>query len=210
MKALTKVLLKRLSRAARPYLRSYGVESRCGVLSEIRRQTFFPMKVLETDRLLLRRLTEDDAAFIMRLVNEASWLRFIGDKGVRTLEDAREYLRKGPLDMYARYGFGMYLVTRKLDAAPLGMCGLIKRDTLPDVDIGFAFAPESWGNGYAVEAAAAVLAHGRGTFSLPRIVAITSLDNVSSIRVLEKIGLTFERVIEFAPNDPVRLFVREF
>ncbi|MGH8176253.1 MAG: GNAT family N-acetyltransferase, partial [Steroidobacter sp.] len=164
------------------------------------------MIVLETDRLVLRRLTEDDAPFIFRLVNEPSWLEFIGDKGVRSLEDAREYLRTGPLAMYARHGFGLYLVACKEDPAPLGMCGLIKRDSLPDVDIGFAYIPESWGKGYAVEAAAAVLAHGRDAFGLKRIVAITSLDNASSIRVLAKIGLSFERVIELAHIDPVQLF----
>lgn len=165
------------------------------------------MIVLETARLCLRRLTEDDAPFIFRLVNEPSWLRFIGDKGVRTLDDARRYLREGPLDMYARHGFGLYLVTtRKSDAVPLGMCGLIKRDELPDVDIGFAFVPESWGQGYAVEAANAVLAHAFTDFGLKRIVAITSLDNTASIRVLEKIGMRFERVIEVRPGDPVRLF----
>ena len=168
------------------------------------------MQVLETDRLILRLLNEDDAPFIFRLVNEPSWLRFIGDKGVRSLEDACAYLRNGPLDMYARHGFGLYLVMRKDDAAPLGMCGLIKREALPDVDIGFAFVPEAWGRGYALESAAAVLAKGRDDFGLKRIVAITSLDNASSIRVLEKIGLSFERVIELTPGDPVRLFAREF
>jgi RimJ/RimL family protein N-acetyltransferase len=168
------------------------------------------MQVLETDRLSLRLLNEDDASFILRLVNEPSWLRFIGDKGVRSLEDARGYLRNGPLDMYARYGFGLYLVVRKDDSMPLGMCGLLKRDSLPDVDIGFAFVPEAWGRGYAFESAAAVLAKGRDEFGLRRIVAVTSLDNASSIRVLEKIGLSFERVIELTPGDPVRLFAREF
>jgi RimJ/RimL family protein N-acetyltransferase len=168
------------------------------------------MQVLETERLILRLLNEDDAPFILRLVNEPSWLRYIGDKGVRSLEDARGYLRNGPLDMYARYGFGLWLVARKEDAAPLGMCGLIKRDALPNVDIGFAFVPDAWGQGYALESAAAVLAKGRDDFGLKRIVAITSLDNASSIRVLEKIGLSFERVIELNPGDPVRLFAREF
>lgn len=155
-------------------------------------------------------LTEADAPFILRLVNEPSWIRFIGDKGVRNLEDARRYLREGPLDMYARCGFGLYLVTRKGDGTALGMCGLIKRDALPDVDIGFAFVPESWGNGYAVEAASRVLAHGRDDFGLRRIVAITSLDNTASIRVLERVGMAFERVIELAPNDSVKLFSRMF
>jgi RimJ/RimL family protein N-acetyltransferase len=166
------------------------------------------MTVLTTARLTLCRLTENDAPFIFRLVNEPSWLRFIGDKGVRTLDDARRYLREGPLDMYAQRGFGLYLVLRNADEQPIGMCGLIKRDALPDVDIGFAYIPESWGNGYAVEAAQAVVAHARDDFGLTRLVAITSLDNDASIRVLGRIGMTFEKIIEIRPGDPVRLFAR--
>lgn len=167
-----------------------------------------PQPVLDAPRLTLRRLTEDDAPFILRLVNEPSWLRFIGDKGVRNLDDARRYLREGPLDMYARRGFGLYHVSTKHDGTPIGMCGLIKRDALPDVDIGFAYVPESWGNGYAVEAAEAVVAHARDDFRLKRLVAITSLDNTASIRVLMKIGLTFEKLIELTPGDPAKLFAR--
>jgi RimJ/RimL family protein N-acetyltransferase len=163
------------------------------------------MPPLITERLVIRRFTEDDAPFILHLVNEPSWLRFIGDKGVRTLEDARAYLRDGPLDSYAQRGFGLYLVALKSDAAPLGMCGLIKRETLADVDLGFAFTPESWGRGYALEAATAVLAHAQRDLGLRRIAAITSLDNERSIRVLEKLGLTFQEVIEMN-GGPVRLF----
>jgi RimJ/RimL family protein N-acetyltransferase len=166
------------------------------------------MTVLTTSRLTLRRLDEDDAPFILRLVNEPSWLRFIGDKGVRTLDDARRYLREGPLDMYTQRGFGLYLVLRNGDEQPIGMCGLIKRDALPDVDIGFAYVPETWGNGYAIEAANAVVAHARDDFGLKRLVAITSLDNDASIRVLERIGMAFEQIIEVRPGDPVRLFGR--
>ena len=168
------------------------------------------MQVLETQRLILRRLNLADAPFILRLVNEPSWLQFIGDKGVRTLDDARDYIRKGPMDMYERYGFGLYLTELKPECVPIGMCGLIKRDALPDVDIGFAFLPEFWGRGYACEAAAAVLEHGRTAFALSRIVAITSPGNDGSIRVLEKMGMSFERVLEMAPNDPVKLFARNF
>lgn len=164
------------------------------------------MHVIETERLILRPLTEDDAPFIFQLVNDPAWLRYIGDKGVRTLDDARRYLREGPIAMYATHGFGLELVIRKSDSAPIGLCGLIKRDALPDVDVGFAFTPESRGCGYASEAAAAVLAHGRTAFGLERIVAITSLDNFASMRVLEKVGMTFERVIEITPGAPVRLF----
>jgi RimJ/RimL family protein N-acetyltransferase len=176
----------------------------------IRQRMSTNVTVLETPRLKLRKLTLDDAPFILRLVNEPSWLEFIGDKGVRDLDGARKYLREGPIGMYERHGFGLYMTEVKESGAQIGMCGLIKRDTLPDVDIGFALFPEFWGRGYAHEAAAAVLEHGRRTFDLKRIVAITSLDNESSIKVLEKIGMQFERTLEFAPGDPVRLFGRNF
>jgi [ribosomal protein S5]-alanine N-acetyltransferase len=168
------------------------------------------MLVLETPRLILRRLALDDAGFIFRLVNDPSWLRFIGDKNVHNLDDARRYLREGPLDMYQRYGFGMYLVEERAGAAPVGMCGLIKRDTLPDVDVGYAFLPEFRGKGYAYEAAAAVLTHGNRQFDLKRIVAITTPSNEASIRVLEKAGMKFERLLELTPGDPVNLFAREW
>jgi RimJ/RimL family protein N-acetyltransferase len=166
------------------------------------------MHVLETDRLVLRRFTLDDAEFIFRLVNDPSWLRFIGDKNVHSLDDARRYLREGPLDMYQRYGFGMYRVEERDGGALAGMCGLIKRDTLPDVDVGYAFLPEFRGKGYAYEAAAAVLDHGNRAFGLRRIVAITTPTNDASIRVLEKAGMRFERLMELTPGDPVNLFAR--
>lgn len=168
------------------------------------------MQVLETDRLSLRRLTLDDAPFILRLVNEPSWLRFIGDKGVRDLDDARGYLLSGPLDMYARLGFGLFMVELKDGGQPVGMCGLIKRDTLPDVDIGYAFIPEYWGRGYAIEAAKAVLSYGHHTHGLQRIVAITSPDNDSSVRVLEKLGMKFEGMLQLAAKDEVRLFAKDY
>jgi RimJ/RimL family protein N-acetyltransferase len=163
--------------------------------------------VLETERLIVRKLTTDDAPFILELVNEPSWIQFIGDRGVRTLDAARAYISNGPIAMYERFGFGLYLVMLKGDKVPLGMCGLIKRDALPDVDIGFAFLPRYWGKGYAIEAAAAVLAYGRRALGLGRIVAITSPDNQSSIKLLEKIGFVFEGMIRLpGETSEVRLF----
>jgi RimJ/RimL family protein N-acetyltransferase len=135
-------------------------------------------------------------------------LRFIGDKNVHNLDDARRYLREGPLDMYQRYGFGMYRVEEREGGKPAGMCGQIKRDTLPDVDVGYAFLPEFRGKGYAYEVAAAVLAHGNCQFGLRRIIAITTPSNDASIRVLEKAGMKFERLLELTPGDPVNLFAR--
>ena len=162
---------------------------------------------IETERLRLRRLDADDASFVLRLVNEPSWLRFIGDRGVHDLDGARRYIADGPQHQYARYGFGLFLVERRGDALPLGMCGLIKRDTLPDVDIGFAFLPEHWSQGYAREAAEATLQYARDRHRLPRVIAITSLDNVASGRLLERIGLQLEGIVRLAgSNEEVRLF----
>jgi RimJ/RimL family protein N-acetyltransferase len=164
--------------------------------------------VAETERLRLRPLTVEDAAFVLELVNEPSWLQFIGDKGVRTLEDARTYIEAGPMAMYARLGFGLYVTERKSDGAPMGMCGLIKRDGLDDVDIGFAFLPRYWGRGYAYEAAAAVMDFGKRIIGLTRIVAITSPDNESSARLLEKLGLRFDRMVRLSDDGKEdRLFV---
>lgn len=168
------------------------------------------MHVLETQRLVLRRLTLNDAEFIFRLVNDPSWLRFIGDKNVHDLDGARRYLREGPLDMYERFGFGLYRVEERETGTPAGMCGLIKRDTLPDADVGYAFLPEFRGKGYAFEAASAVLDHGHRVFGLTRILAIVSPDNAGSIRVLEKAGMKLERQMELRPGDPVKLFARDW
>jgi RimJ/RimL family protein N-acetyltransferase len=166
------------------------------------------MKVLETDRLVLRRMSVDDAEFELRLLNEPSFLRFIGDRGVRTLEDARAYILKGPVDMYERLGFGLYITELKGEGVPIGICGLVKRDFLEDVDLGFAFLPGFWGQGYASEAAAAVMEHAKGALGLKRLVAITNPDNQSSIRLLEKLGFRFDRMIRATADGPeLRLFV---
>lgn len=162
---------------------------------------------LDTARLSLRRLTEGDDAFILELLNEPGWLRFIGDKGVRSLEDARRYIVQGPMAMYERVGFGLWLVQRRADEEPLGICGLIKRDELDDVDIGFAFLARHGSQGYAHEAASACMAHAREVLRLPRVVAITVAHNHPSIRLLEKIGLRFERTITLPHSDePLQLY----
>jgi RimJ/RimL family protein N-acetyltransferase/protein tyrosine phosphatase (PTP) superfamily phosphohydrolase (DUF442 family) len=155
--------------------------------------------VCESARLRLRHVTDDDAPFILALLNDPGWLRYIGDRGVRTLDDARKYIAEGPRRMYAEHGFGLYLVERKADGVALGLCGLIRRDTLPDVDIGFALAEPFRGAGYAYEAAAAALRHARETLRLKRVVAIAMPENVASTRLLERLGLRFERTITFGP-----------
>lgn len=164
------------------------------------------MKVLETDRLVLRRLSADDGEFVLGLLNEPSWLRFIGDRGVRTVDGARDYILEGPVAMYERLGFGLYLTELKSDGAPIGLCGLIKRAELEDVDIGFAFVPRFWGKGYAYESASAVMTYAKNVLGLDRIVAITSLDNDRSIALLGKLGFRFEKTIRMPNDEEVRLF----
>jgi RimJ/RimL family protein N-acetyltransferase len=165
------------------------------------------LKVVETDRLILRRMSLDDAGFILGLLNDPSFLRYIGDKGVRTLEDARKYILTGPVASYERHGFGLYLTTRKEDGASIGICGLLKRDTLPDVDVGFAFLPEYCSMGYGFESASAVMAHGRRVLGLQRIVAVTSPGNLASMRLLEKLGMRFEGMVRLAEGGPeLKLF----
>lgn len=168
------------------------------------------MKVLETERLVLRRLTAEDAAFILELVNDPDWIRFIGDRGVRTLEAARDYISNNLLAMYERHGFGLYLTELKGEGVPVGICGLIKRDSLEDVDVGFAFLPQFRGKGYGYESAAGVLEYGRKTLGLKRIVAITSLDNSGSAKLLDKLGFTYERTMRLSKDgEEVFLFASE-
>ena len=162
--------------------------------------------ILETPRLVLREFTHEDDAFVLRLLNEPSWLRFIGDRGVRTLPDARRYLDDGPRRSYARNGFGLWCVVPKGGDAPVGMCGLLRRDTLADVDVGFAFLPEAWGRGYARESAAAVLDHARDVLGLRRVLAITDPENAASIRVLERVGMLREGTVRM-PGESIDLLL---
>jgi RimJ/RimL family protein N-acetyltransferase len=164
---------------------------------------------LETGRLTLRRFGFDDATFILRLLNEPSFIENIGDRGVRSIEDAHRYLREGPLAMYEKYGFGLWHAARNSDGAAVGTCGLLRRDNLPDVDIGYAFLPEFWGLGYAIEAAEATMRHGAKEFGLRRVIAVVSQGNNPSIRVLEKLGMHHERMFAMRPDEPeVRLYGR--
>ena len=159
------------------------------------------MNILETDCLTLRELTLDDAEFILDLLNQPSFIQFIGDRGVRTLEDAREYLSKRLIESYERFGFGLYLTLLKQGEVPIGICGLVKRDSLDDIDIGFAFLPQYWLKGYAFESASTVLAYAKDTLGIKRIVGIATPDNHGSIRVLEKIGLRFEKMVKLSEDD---------
>lgn len=165
------------------------------------------MCVIETERLTLRELTVDDAEFILRQLNEPSFLEHIGDKGVRTLEDARKYILDVPIESYRRFGHGLYLVEAKDTGTPMGTCGLINREILDDVDIGYTFVPEFWSKGYAFEAASAMLAHARDALGLERVVAIVSPGNAASIGLLEKLGMKFEGMIKLPEEESeIKLF----
>ena len=159
------------------------------------------LEPLVTARLVIRPFTPDDAPFILKLLNEPGWLRFIGDRGIRSVEDARAYIERVPMTSYEKNGFGLSLVALKETGVAAGMAGLIRRDGLEDVDVGFAFLEEHMGRGYAREAAEAVVAQGWSAFALPRIVAITTTDNTRSIRLLEALGFRFERVFRMPDDD---------
>jgi RimJ/RimL family protein N-acetyltransferase len=176
--------------------------------------------VCETPRLLVRRLVTDDAdaAFILRLLNEPSFLENIGDRGVRSADDARAYIANGALASYATHGFGLFHVSLKatgqaMDRAigqtagpPIGMCGLLRRDWLDGVDLGFAFLPEFWGKGYAYESSLGVIEWARASLGITRVLGITKPDNHGSIRVLEKLGLKFAGMVTSPEGQESRLF----
>ena len=152
--------------------------------------------VLETERLTLRRMTDADAPFMLETLNEPSFIRNVADRGVRTLEGAVDYIRTKIMPSYEQFGFGFYIVELKESGTPIGVCGLVKRETLEDVDIGYSLLDRFAGNGYAYEAAAALMQHGRTVHGLKRIVGVTAPDNQRSIKLLEKLGLRFERMVQ--------------
>jgi len=165
------------------------------------------MFILETERLRLRRLSVDDAEFILRLLNEPSFIQNIGDRGVRTIDDARAYILKGPIASYEKFGFGLWLVETRSPCVPIGICGLLKRDVLEDVDIGYALLPEFWSQGYAFESASAVMAYASEKLGAKRVLAVVNPDNQSSIRLLNKMGFQYERMIRLAEDAPeIKLF----
>ena len=164
--------------------------------------------MLRTERLVLRQLEPHDADFIVALLNDPDFLRFIGDRGVRNADDGRRYISDGPAASYERNGFGLYLVERLADGRAIGICGLLRREGLDDPDLGFAFLPEFRGRGYAREAAAAAISHGRDAAGLNRLLAITSLHNHRSMRLLEDLGFSSDRTMRLGTSEEeVRLFV---
>jgi [ribosomal protein S5]-alanine N-acetyltransferase len=151
---------------------------------------------------VVRPLTEADAPFILGLLNEPSFIQNIGDRGVRTVAAARDYIVHGPMASYARFGFGLYLVELSAALAPIGICGLLKRDELPEPDIGFAFLPAYWSQGYALEAATAVRDYARDTLGLAQLLAIVSPSNAGSIRLLERLGFRFASMTRLNAQAP--------
>jgi [ribosomal protein S5]-alanine N-acetyltransferase len=168
------------------------------------------MLVCTSERLQVRHLVDTDAAFILELLNNPDFIRNIADRGVRTLEAARQYIETGPAASYARFGFGLSLVQLRDLATPIGICGLLRRDSHPDVEIGFAYLPAFRGKGYAFEAAAAVLEAGIRSLRLTRVVALTTPENQGSMKVLQKLGFELQGMLhlkEFAR--PSKVFVLE-
>jgi RimJ/RimL family protein N-acetyltransferase len=158
--------------------------------------------IIETSRLRIRRLTLEDADFILRLVSEPAFIANIGDKGVRTLADARIFISKGPWTCQAKAGYGQFLVCRKQDGESIGVCGLLFRDGLNLTDVGFAILAEHRGQGFAFEAASAVMKYGLAELQIEEIVGLTLAENTASIRVLEKLGMKFDRVVKIFDDDP--------
>ena len=164
--------------------------------------------ILATARLTLRLLTPADAPFILELLNQPSWIRNIGDRGVRTEAGAVGYIQNGPLASYAKHGFGLWCVERSADGVPLGLCGLLKREYLDEADIGFAYLERFQGQGYGMEAAAATLAYARATLGVDRLAAVVNPANAGSIRILEKLGMTYRRPILMpGESEPIALYM---
>jgi len=160
------------------------------------------MMIVKTARLQLRSLNIDDAAFILRLVNEPSFKSNISDKGVRNLDDAIRFILEGPWTTQKKEGYGQFLIELSSNRQPIGVCGLLYRDSLDVSDVGFALLPEYWGRGYAYEAAAAVLKYGHSTLRIDKICGLTSARNRASIRVLEKLRMKFVKIVKMSADDP--------
>lgn len=159
------------------------------------------MNIIETNRLILREFIIDDAGFVLELLNSPSWLKYIGDRNVKNLEDAKKYISDKLISSYIKNGYGLYEIILKKDNIPIGMCGLIKRDTLENIDLGFALSSSFTGNGYAFEAAFATLEYAKTDLKLERIIAITTTENKNSIKLLEKLKFVFEKMIRLSNEE---------
>lgn len=163
--------------------------------------------VSETDRLIIRHLELSDAGFVLELLNEPSFIRNIGDRGVRSIQDAESYVQEGPLRSYASLGYGLFLATLRSTLEPIGVCGLMRRGALEHADLAYAFLPSFHRRGFAVEAATAMLRMAREGLAMEHVLAITNPDNVASMRVLEKLGFRFVGMKRMPGDESdVRLF----
>jgi RimJ/RimL family protein N-acetyltransferase len=167
--------------------------------------------LLETERMRLKELTLRDKEFIIALLNSPGWLKYIGDREVKTIDQAQAYLKNGPLKSYQEHGFGLWLVESKAEVEPIGLCGLIKRETLDLPDLGFAFMPEYMGKGFGFEMAQAVLKFVRSKIKEQRVCAIVNPANAASLRLLEKIGFVFQKTVHFSDREQeLLLFIYQY
>jgi len=166
--------------------------------------------IVETKRLVVRELAEYDAEFIFELLNTPSFIKYIGDRSVRSVDDARTFIETRYRQSYRDHGYGLFAVDLKSDGTPIGMCGFVRRDSLPGPDIGFAFLPEHERKGYGFESALAVMKYGRDTLGFTELYAITSLDNDASGRLLTKLGFEFSKLIETPEGETIKLFHFEY
>lgn len=171
------------------------------------------LEILRTERLRLRLLTEDDAEFYLALINQPAWIRYISDKGVRTVDGARQLLVDGAMAHQRAHGYSFYaveLTSLPAGSPPIGICGLLRREGMSGTEIGYAMMQAHWGRGYVQEAARGVLAHARDVLGLPRLMAITAPDNAASIKILLNLGMVFQEVIDVPPYDTSNLYLIEF
>jgi ribosomal-protein-alanine N-acetyltransferase len=163
-------------------------------------------QIVETERLVIREVEEGDAAFMNTLLNSPGFLKYIGDRGVRSDEEARAFISERYRKSYSDNGYGLYTVLLKEACTPVGICGFVRRDTLPGPDLGFAFLPEFEGKGFGTESSKALLTYGREQLGFDRVLAITTLDNSPSIKLLQKLGFKFEKTIDSPDGESLRLF----
>lgn len=165
------------------------------------------VNIVETERLVLREIVCDDAGFIFELLNTPSFLKYIGDRGVRSVDEARTFIEDRYRQSYRDHGYGLYIVEQKADGKPVGICGFVRRDALPGPDIGFAFLPQFEGKGYGYESATAIMAYGRDILGFEQVLAIVTPDNHASRRLLEKLGFRFtEHIIGDAGSEKLDLY----
>ena len=164
------------------------------------------MEILQTERLILREITAEDAEFALDLLNQPSFIKYIGDRGVRTVEQSRDFIENRYRKSYCDHGYGLYVVELKENGSPAGICGFVRRDTLPAPDLGFAFLPQYEGKGYGFESAEAIMQYGREKLDFERVLAITSLDNETSGKLLLKLGFVFDKIIDTPEGERLNLY----